>query len=255
MSKVIVYCRVSTDKQETAQQMRTVNEWLDRNRLTATSVISDEGVSGGVSYKERKLGKEVIPELSHGDTLVVAELSRLGRSMSDISKLVNDELKPRGVRLVIVQMGVDLDCSHMKAINEMILLAFSFAAQMEKELIKERTQSAIDVRKKKLETDGAFISKKGRVCERLGNPTEEGIRKASDAAARAKREKAANDPNNIALWSVLQPLAVNGNPPTTESLKSAVVTFAERDLRTQTGKTINVARARSCYHTLKKIFA
>ena len=61
------------------------------------------------------------PMLDKGDILIVSEVSRIGRSMSDINKFVNDELKPRGVRLVIVQMGIDLDCSHLKAIDEMLL--------------------------------------------------------------------------------------------------------------------------------------
>lgn len=252
MAKVIIYNRVSTDKQETAQQMRTVNEWLRAHNLEATDTVSDEGVSGGVSYKERKLGTDVLPMLSHGDTLVVAELSRLGRSMGDISKLINDELRPRGVRLVIVQMGIDLDCAHVKAIDEMILMAFSFAAQIEKELIQERTQSAIDVRKNAIEANGGFTAKRsGRFVTKLGNPE---IGKAIDAAAKAKRERAMRDANNIAIWSVLKPLEIGGNAPTTDALKSAVVAFAEREIKTATGKVINVARARNCYYTLKKIY-
>lgn len=255
MSKVIVYSRVSTNKQEIAQQERTVNDWLARNSLSATCEISDEGVSGGVSYRDRKLGKEILPMLDRGDILVVAELSRLGRSINDVNTLIVRELKPRGVRLVIVQTGIDIDCARMKAIDEAIINNIAFAAQMEKELIQERTQSAIDVRKRKLESDGEFVSKSGRICTRLGNPTIEGLARANEASALARREKAASDPNNIAIWEVLKALSVDGNSPTTEALKSAVVTFAERDIRTQTGKVLNVARARSCYHMLKKIYA
>ena len=252
MANVIVYERVSTDKQETAQQARTVKQWMKRNSLQATSVITDEGVSGGISYKERKLGKEVLPLLHRGDILIVAELSRLGRSMSDINKLVNDELKPKGVRLVVVQMGLDLDCANLKAIDEMILFAFGFAAQMEKELIQERTQSAIDVRKNAIKDNGGFTAKRsGRYVTKLGNPE---ISKAVDAAAKAKRERAMRDANNIAIWSVLKPLEIGGNAPTTDALKSAVVAFAEREIKTATGKVINVARARNCYYTLKKIY-
>src|SRR5574344_1223539 len=99
--------------------------------------------------------------LERGDMLIVSEISRLGRSMSDINKLVSDELKPRGVRLVVVQMGIDLDCANIKALDEMLLFAFSFAAQLEKELIQNRTQSAIEVRKQKLKNEGSFVSKKG----------------------------------------------------------------------------------------------
>lgn len=246
----IVYSRVSTDKQEMAQQMRTVNEWLSRNNLTASAVIDDEGVSGGVSYKDRKLGKEVLPMLEHGDTLVVAELSRLGRSMSDINKLVNDDLKPRGIRLVIVQMGLDLDCAHMKAIDEMILFAFSFAAQMEKELIQERTQSAIDVRKGELAKHGQFVSKSGRVCTRLGNPTDEGLERARAASAEKRRQECKNDPAHQKVWEIVIKHAENDGM-TFAQASAAAIELMNAGLTTSTGKPFNTKRARDTYHTMK----
>ena len=253
MERVIVYERVSTSKQETAQQSRTVQEWLTVHGMQATHTIADEGVSGGVSYKDRKLGKEVLPLLGRGDVLIVAEVSRLGRSMSDINKLVNDELKPKGVRLVVVQMNLDLDCANLKAIDEMILFAFGFAAQMEKELIQERTQSAIDVRKDAIARDGGFVARRsGRFVTKLGSTA---ISKATDAAAKAKRLKAQQDSNNLLIWSILKPLAIDGNAPTTEALRGAVVTFAEKEIKTATGKVINVARARNCYYSLREVFA
>ena len=252
-AKVVVYERVSTDKQETAQQSRTVNAWLKAHGMEATMTVAEEGVSGGVSYKDRKLGKVVLPLLGRGDALVVAEVSRLGRSMSDINKLVNDELKPKGVRLVVVQMGLDLDCANLKAIDEMILFAFGFAAQMEKELIQERTQSAINVRKDAIKANGSFVAKRsGRTVTKLGSPE---IGKATAAAAAAKRRKAQQDANNVLIWSMLQPLEVNGNAPTTDALKGFVLECAEKGIKTATGKDMKVASARNCYYYLKRIFA
>ena len=125
--KVIEYGRVSTDKRTLEQQNRTVKEWLSRNGLKTDIVITEEGISGGVTYKKRKLGTDVLPLLEAGDMLIGAEISRLGRSMSDLNKLINDELKPRKIRLVVVQMGLDLNCANLKAMDEMILFAFSFA--------------------------------------------------------------------------------------------------------------------------------
>lgn len=49
--KVIEYGRVSTDKQTLEQQNRTVKEWLSRNGLKADIVVTEEGISGGVTYK------------------------------------------------------------------------------------------------------------------------------------------------------------------------------------------------------------
>lgn len=253
MSKIIIYSRVSTDKQTLEQQERTVYEWLRNHGMSATHEISDEGVSGGVSYKDRNLGKNVLPMLENGDTLIVAEVSRIGRSMSDINKFVNDELKPRGVRLVIVQMGIDIDCAHLKAIDEMLLFSFGFAAQLEKELIQERTQSAIDVRKQRLATDGSFVSKKGNVCTRLGNPTDEGLARARAKSAKIRTEMARLSENNQAIWAVVSRHATGGGM-TREQAARAAIELADKGISTPTGKPFTTNRARYCFHNLKHIF-
>ena len=145
--KIYLYSRISTDKQTLEQQERTALEWLTSHKLAVDEVVSDEGVSGGVGYSDRNLGKVLIPKMKSGDLLIVSEISRLGRSMFDLSKLINTELKQRGIRLVIVSMGIDLRCDKLTAIDELILNNFAFAAQLEKQLIKERTTSALRVKK------------------------------------------------------------------------------------------------------------
>ena len=146
-NKVYLYSRVSTSDQSLEQQERTVYEWLTRHDLCVSEVVSDEGVSGGVSYKDRKLGKELLPMMKAGDVLIVSEISRLGRSMFDLSKLIHEDLKPRKIRLVVVGMGLDLRCDNLSAMDELILNNFSFAAQLEKQLISERTRSSLAVKK------------------------------------------------------------------------------------------------------------
>ncbi len=195
--KVIEYGRVSTDKQTLEQQNRTVKEWLNRNGLKADIVVTEEGISGGVTYKKRKLGTEVLPLLEAGDMLIVAEISRLGRSMSDLNKLINDELKPRKIRLVIVQMGIDLNCGMMKAMDEMILFAFSFAAELERELIQERTKSALEVKKKQIEENGYFISKAGNKCTSLGGTTTGQAKGGKVNGEKRRKEAMGNSTNRI----------------------------------------------------------
>ena len=148
MCRVFLYSRVSTSQQTLAQQERTAYEWLNAHRMKVDEIVSDEGVSGGVSYAERNLGKILLPKTQEGDMIIVSEISRLGRSMFDLSKLIHTELKPRKLRLVVCNMGIDLNCSKMTAIDELILNNFSFAAQLEKQLISERTLSALQVKKK-----------------------------------------------------------------------------------------------------------
>lgn len=226
--KVIEYGRISTDKQTLEQQNRTVKEWLNRNGLKADIVVTEEGISGGVTYKKRKLGNEVLPLLEPGDMLIVAEISRLGRSMSDLNKLINDELKPRKIRLVIVQMSIDIDCGNIKAMDEMILFAFSFAAQLEKELIQERTKSALDVRKKKIEQEGGFYSKSGNWCTSLGGTTT-GQAKGGQANGEKRRKEAINDEKNNMIAAMLE------GCNTTQDIDKVVERLNARGILTKTG--------------------
>lgn len=250
MKKVIIYARVSTGKQTVEQQERTVFAWLAVHNMQATHTITDEGVSGGVSYAQRNLGKTVLPMLAKGDTLIVSEISRLGRSMSDINKLVADELKPRGVRLVVVQMGIDLNCAEIRALDEMLLFAFSFAAQLEKELIQNRTRSAMEVRKEKLRAEGSYTSKSGRTVIHLGNAPGTDLSKAQAASAIKRTEQARANPNNRIIWGLIG----GPNPPSSAQLRDMADRLNAMGVLTSTRLTFTPERVRSAYHNLKKIY-
>lgn len=193
--KTYVYARVSTEEQTLTQQLNAIGDYLRIRGMQIDELVSDEGVSGGISYKQRKLN-DLLQDMSEGDALVVSEISRLGRSMSDLNKLVNDELKPRKLRLIIISMGMDLDCSNLKAIDEMILFAFGFSAQIEKEMIQERTRNALDARKKEIQENGFFISRAGNRCTRLGGGD---TTKARLQSAKNRTERAKNNSVNIFL--------------------------------------------------------
>jgi DNA invertase Pin-like site-specific DNA recombinase len=147
MSKIFLYGRVSTSQQTLEQQERTAYEWLKAHGMSVDEVVTDEGVSGGVSYADRNLGKVLLPKMQEGDMIIVSEVSRLGRSMYDLSKLIHTELKPRKLRLVVACMGIDLNCAKITPIDQLILSNFAFAAELEKHLIRERTLSALAVKK------------------------------------------------------------------------------------------------------------
>ena len=127
--------------------------------MSVDEIVSDEGVSGGVSYADRNLGKILLPKTKEGDMIIVSEVSRLGRSMYDLSKLIHDELKPRKLRLVVAGMGIDLNCSKITPIDQLILSNFSFAAELEKHLIRERTLSALQVKRQQGVKFGAASEK------------------------------------------------------------------------------------------------
>lgn len=186
---VYAYIRFSTDKQDQTQQIQALKEWSEPKGIKIDVIEMDEGVSGGVSYKERRL-LGLVQQMKEGDILVVSEISRLGRSMGDLNMLINMELKPRKARLIVIKMGLDLDCANLKAVDEMIFFSFSFAAQVEKEMIQARTQSAIDARKEALKKNGGFFSKSGRWCKHLGNAKGVDMTPASAVQARNKADEA-----------------------------------------------------------------
>lgn len=162
------YLRYSTSHQDELQQKFALDEYAAQHGLTIDELIKDEGVSGGVSYRDRNL-YGLVKKLKPGDTLVVSEISRLGRSMHDISDLLSNELKPRKIRIVVIKMAIDIDCGNMQAADEFLFSALAFSAQLEKELIQSRTQSALDARKEWIKKDGGFVSKAGNFCTHLGN--------------------------------------------------------------------------------------
>lgn len=254
---VIIYSRVSTENQTVSQQERTVNEWLQAHGLVATHEIAEEGVSGKVSYKKRNLGKQVLPLLGEGDILIVSEISRIGRSMSDINKFINDELKPRRVRLVVVQMGIDLNCEKMKAIDEMLLFAFSFGAQLERELIQERTLSAIAVRRKKIAEEGGFISKSGKFVTKLGRPSvpqpAESTKKGYFISASKRKVEAAEKPCNRAIWEVVRKCTNDFADTSGERFNEATKILRAMGIKSSSGKELTMPIVRSAYYNLRNV--
>lgn len=203
------YVRFSTEKQDEVQQMQAISEFAAQRGLEIDVFSKDEGVSGGVSYRDRNL-YGMVEKMKQGDTLIVSEISRLGRSMSDLNKLINDELKPKKIRLIVIKMGLDMDCANLKAVDEMIFFALSFAAQIEKEMIQQRTQSAIDARKEILKREGGFFSKTGRWTTHLGGPKGADTRSASAAAGFSHSRRASNWRECSALYTMVSDEIAHG---------------------------------------------
>ena len=135
------YIRVSTDKQDLENQRFEILKYANDKKLGNVEFV-EETVSGRKSWKNRKLG-ELVEKLQKGDVLIVAELSRLGRSMLEIMELLSILLR-KGVELHIVKNNQVLkDDLHSKV----FAMAFSIAAEIERELISQRTKEALARRK------------------------------------------------------------------------------------------------------------
>lgn len=90
---VIGYVRVSTDNQTVDNQKLTIHEYANKNKLTIDRWVESRA-SSRKSLKERKID-ELLRKLKENDILIVAELSRLGRSVGQIAILVDKLIKTR----------------------------------------------------------------------------------------------------------------------------------------------------------------
>jgi DNA invertase Pin-like site-specific DNA recombinase len=130
------YIRVSTEEQTFDNQKIAIeaaykiDKWVEEKR------------SGTLDYKKRSLG-ELIARLQAGDVLVITELSRLGRSLSMIFKIVN-ELKEKKIRLIAIKNSFDMKAGAQNDIvTDVLLFAFGLSAQIERQLISERTKQGL----------------------------------------------------------------------------------------------------------------
>lgn len=137
----IGYLRVSTGKQGIDGQRLAILDYARRHNLTVHSFISAT-VSARKASVARRID-ELLDTLNPGDTLIVAELSRLGRSLSQIVALV-DELIKRRIKLVAIKEGIKLNGDGKKDIQTTVQVGmFSMFAEIESLLISERTKEGL----------------------------------------------------------------------------------------------------------------
>ena len=138
---VIAYLRVSTGKQHLANQEEEIRKFAAARGLAVDRWVT-EVVSGKKHQKERRLGK-VLGRLRSGDTLIVTELSRLSRTLTDIMAIMGRCLE-RNITLYSTKDGYAFDDS----INSKVLcFAFGLVAEIERNLISMRTKEALALRK------------------------------------------------------------------------------------------------------------
>src|SRR6266567_1028557 len=88
MSQTIAYVRTSTDKQDLNKQKLEILEWARKKDLKIDEFVQIT-MSSRKTRKQRRI-EEVLQMLADSDTLIVTELSRLGRSTAEVIALVNE---------------------------------------------------------------------------------------------------------------------------------------------------------------------
>lgn len=135
------YIRVSTNKQTVENQRFEILEFCKRERLTVDSWI-EETISGTVEPKKRELGK-LLACVKKDDLIICSELSRLGRSLFMIMSVLNI-LMEKGARVWTIKdnyrLGDDIQ-------SKVLAFAFGLSAEIERNLISQRTKEALALRK------------------------------------------------------------------------------------------------------------
>jgi DNA invertase Pin-like site-specific DNA recombinase len=134
--KTIAYLRVSTDMQDLNVQKLTILEYAQKNKISIDEFIEIQ-ISSRKSMEARKI-HELIGGLTKGDRIIVSELSRLGRSISEIIRIV-DELNKNTIQLIAIKENIVLS-EHYNIQNKMMVVMFGLFAEIERELISERTK-------------------------------------------------------------------------------------------------------------------
>ena len=136
------YIRVSTDRQTLANQRFEILSFCKKKNVNVDAWI-EETISGSVDPNKRDLGK-LLDSVKKGDLIICSELSRLGRSLFMIMSILN-QLMEKEVRIWTIKdnyrLGDDIQ-------SKVLAFAFGLSAEIERNLIRQRTKEALERLKK-----------------------------------------------------------------------------------------------------------
>ena len=140
---IIGYLRVSTKKQDLESQKVGIDDYCKKHNIVIDRWV-EEKVSGAKEIKSRQIGK-VIPSLKANDTLIVSEISRLGRSAMNVLTTIEALIK-RKVNLIFIKQNLRLE-TEGGAIQSMMAKMFihfsALFAECERDMMKQRVKEGI----------------------------------------------------------------------------------------------------------------
>lgn len=152
------YIRVSSDKQTVENQRFEILNFCEKEGMTVDGWI-EETVSGTKSYDKRELGN-LLNKVNKDDLIICSELSRLGRNLFMIMEILN-QCMDKECRVWTIKdsyrLGDDIQ-------SKVLAFAFGLSAEIERNLISQRTKEAL-ARKK---AEGVVLGRpKGRKSDRV----------------------------------------------------------------------------------------
>ena len=132
------YIRVSTDKQTVENQRYEITEFCKKQEFIVDRWITDEGISGTKDPSQRDLGK-LLKKAKRGDVIICSELSRLGRTLLMVMGIFNYCMQ-QDIQIWTIKenyrLGNDIS-------SKVLAFAFGLSAEIERNLISQRTKEAL----------------------------------------------------------------------------------------------------------------
>lgn len=131
------YIRVSTEEQTVENQRFEISRFCEKEKIAINDWI-EETISGTKSYDKRQLGR-LLKKVSKGDIIICSELSRLGRSLFMIMDILNICMSKECKVWTIkdnYRLGDDIQ-------SKVLAFAFGLSAEIERNLISQRTKEAL----------------------------------------------------------------------------------------------------------------
>lgn len=141
----VIYARVSSmgDRQSTERQIEDLTRYAEGKGYEIMRIFQ-EHVSGAKSNQERGVLSECLEfcKTEHPGTLMVTELSRLGRSTVEVLKAV-EALTAAGVNIYILDLNLSTldERGEGNPVAKMVLTVLALGAEMERKLILGRLNS------------------------------------------------------------------------------------------------------------------
>lgn len=137
------YLRVSSDEQDVNSQKQGVVKFAKEREWKIDEFITDEGVSGGKDPDKRNLGP-LLKKLQKDDIVIAAEISRLGRDLYMVMDILHFCMKT-GCKIYTVKDNFSLDDNIQ---SKVLAFAFGLAAEIERQMIRQRTREGLRLRMK-----------------------------------------------------------------------------------------------------------
>lgn len=145
---VFGYIRISKVDQSAEGQKSLIARYVVERKVIVDEWIEVE-MSSRKSVEKRRI-TELLDKVETGDTVIVSELSRLGRSIKEVLLIIEELIQVKKCKLVLIKQNLQLDPTNQNDMtNKILLTIFSMVAELERDFISERTKEGLKARKER----------------------------------------------------------------------------------------------------------